>query len=177
MVDLLIGEAYAGEGGNAAHINVLAGPRSGPLGGAFAAALAGPRPGHIPFLAVLQPNIPIHPPTLMVNKASIADDRHGTLTWGAAQAGVAVGAREALDAGALDGQNLDEWVMIVAAWNDPTADDEDAVYANNRTAMREALLRAAGKLGYAGDYRDHSLEARNPFFMSTSNSLPSTNRS
>lgn len=163
-MDLLIGEAFAGDGANAAHINVLAGPRSDPIGGAFATALAGPRPGHVPFLAVLQPNIPIHPPTLMINKATITDDRHGTLTWGATQAGVAMGVREALDAGALAEQNLDEWALIVAAWNDPNAADEDAVFENNRTAMREALLRAAGKRGYAGDYRDRRLDARNPFY-------------
>lgn len=163
-MELLIGEAFAGDGGNAAHINVLAGPRSGPIGGAFATALAGPRSGHVPFLAVLQPNIPIHPPTLMINKATIVDDRHGTLTWGAAQAGVATGMREALDAGALAGCNLDEWALIVAAWNDPKADDEASVFENNRNAMRDALLRADGKLGYAGEYRDHALEARNPFY-------------
>ncbi len=163
-MELLIGESYAGGDGNEAHINVLAGPRSGPMGVAFATALTNPKPGHVPFLGVLRPNVPIAPMTLIINKATIADDRHGTLTWGAVQAGVAEGVRDALDAGALSGHDLDEWVLIAAAWNNPRARDEDAVYANNRTAMREALLRADGKLGYAGDFRDRALEAANPFF-------------
>ena len=34
--------------------------------------------------------------TLFVNKATIANDRHGELTWGAAQAGVAAGVLAAL---------------------------------------------------------------------------------
>ena len=72
--------------------------------------------------------------------------------------------RDALDAGALQGQDLGAWALIVAAWNNPAATDEDAVFENNRIAMREALLRADGKLGYAGDYRDRTLEPRNPFF-------------
>ena len=44
------------------------------------------------------------------------------------------------------------------------ASDEDLVGANNRAAMREAALHADGKLGYAGDYRGRSLDARDPFF-------------
>ncbi len=161
---MLVGEAFTGEGGDTAHINVLAGPRSGPLGTAFAGALANPKPGIVPFLAVLQPNIPVVPATLIVNKAAIETDRHGTLTWGAMQAGVAEGVRDALDEGALDGRNLEEWVLIVALWNSPAASDEEAIYQNNRAAMREALLRADGKLPYAGNYRDRAITARNPFF-------------
>ena len=163
-MDLIIGESYAGTVPNEAHINVLAGLRSGPLGVAFATALANPKPGVVPFLVVLQPNVPVVPATLMVNKAAIINDRHGTLTWGAAQAGVATGVREALDAGALAGQDLDAWVLIVAAWNNPAAAGEEQVFESNRIAMREALLRADGKLDYAGDYRDRRLEARNPFY-------------
>src|SRR5579883_258715 len=155
-MEMLVGEAFTGEGGDTAHINVLAGPRSGPLGTAFAGALANPKPGIVPFLAVLQPNIPVVPATLIVNKAAIETDRHGTLTWGAMQAGVAEGA--------LDGRNLEEWVLIVALWNSPAASDEEAIYQNNRAAMREALLRADGKLPYAGNYRDRAITARNPFF-------------
>lgn len=163
-MDLLIGESYAGGGGNEAHLNVLAGPRSGPMGVAFATALANPKRGIVPFMAVLQPNVPVVPATLIVNKAAIEDDRHGTLTWGAAQAGVAAGVRDALDQGALEGQDLGAWALIVAAWVNPRASDEELVYENNRTAMREALLRADGRLDYAADYRDQRLEARNPFF-------------
>jgi 5,6,7,8-tetrahydromethanopterin hydro-lyase len=82
-MDMLVGEAFGGEGGNTAHIKVLAGPRSGPLGTAFATALTNPKPGIVPFLAVLQPNAPVVPATLIVNKAAIESGRHGTLTWGA----------------------------------------------------------------------------------------------
>ena len=163
-MDLLIGESYAGGHGNEAHINVLAGPRAGPIGAAFATTLANPKPGHVPFLAVLQPNIPVVPATVLINKSSITDAAHGTIFWGAVQAGVAAGVRDALDAGALKGQDLGAWALIVAAWNNPAATDEDAVFENNRIAMREALLRADGKLGYAGDYRDATLEPHNPFF-------------
>ena len=84
------------------------------MGTAFAIALTNPKPGIVPFLAVLQPNVPVVPATLIVNKAAIESNRHGTLTWGAMQAGVAEGVRDALDEGALGRQNLEAWVLIVA---------------------------------------------------------------
>jgi 5,6,7,8-tetrahydromethanopterin hydro-lyase len=86
---MLIGESFIGEGAEAAHINGVLGHRSVPVGTAWATVLATPSAGHTPFVAVLRPGIPVQPLTLFVNKAAIAGDEHGTLTWGAAQAGVA----------------------------------------------------------------------------------------
>src|SRR2546429_217727 len=84
---MLIGESYIGEGAEAAHVNTVLGERAGPVGVAWATALATPSAGHTPFVAVVIPGIPVKPMTLFVNKAPIAGDEHGTLTWGAAQAG------------------------------------------------------------------------------------------
>ena len=85
------GESFVGDGADAAHINTVLGRRDGPVGTAWATALATPSAGHTPFVAVLRPGLPVQPFTLFVNKAAIADDEHGRLTWGAAQAGVAKG--------------------------------------------------------------------------------------
>ena len=88
-----IGEGFAGDGANAAHINTVLGSKDGPVGVAWTTALATPRAGHTPFVVVVRPNVPVKPLTLFVNKATVdaANDRHGTLTWGAAQAGVGGG--------------------------------------------------------------------------------------
>ena len=51
-------------------------------------ALATPTRGHAPFLAVIRPGLAVQPPTLFVNKATIAGERHAEMTWGAAQAAV-----------------------------------------------------------------------------------------
>lgn len=82
-----IGEGFAGDGVNAAHINTVLGLRNGPVGTAFAMALAQPMPGHVRFLAVWAPNVPVEPPTLFVNKATITGDTHGNLTWGCGTSG------------------------------------------------------------------------------------------
>ena len=77
--------------------------------------------------------------TLFVNKAPIAGDEHGTLTWGAAQAGVAGGVADAVSEGIISEADADQSLIIAAVWVNPAARDAEKVYANNRTATREAL--------------------------------------
>src|SRR5580700_4869725 len=96
-----IGESYVGEGAEAAHVNTVLGDREGPVGTAWATALATPRQGHIPFVTVLRPSLPVKPLTLFVNKAPVLDDAHANLTWGAAQAGVAGGVADAVAEGII----------------------------------------------------------------------------
>jgi len=135
-----IGEGFAGNGANAAHINSVLGLRDGPVGTAFATALAQPSPGHVPFLAVWAPNVPLEPPTLFVNKATILNDQHGSLTWGAAQAGVAAGVTEYV-AARFTQPDTSRLALIVAVWVNPEANDADEVFVNNRDASAAALAR------------------------------------
>jgi 5,6,7,8-tetrahydromethanopterin hydro-lyase len=138
---IFIGEAFEGSGGEAAHINLVLGPKA-ELGAAYALAAASPGPGHIPFQAVLKPNLPAKPATLFVGKAVSRGDRHDQLTWGPAQAGVAAGITEALLEGDLPAEAADDWVAIALVWVDWNAEDAEAVYVNNRAAARAAAVRA-----------------------------------
>src|SRR5215471_7508319 len=122
---MAIGESYVGSGANAAHINTVLGRRDGPVGTAWATALATPRRGHTPFVAVVRPGLPAKPMTLFVNKAPIGSSEHGNLTWGAAQAGVAAGVADAVAAGVIDASRCDELVLIAAVWVNPEATDTD----------------------------------------------------
>jgi 5,6,7,8-tetrahydromethanopterin hydro-lyase len=133
-----------GDGVNAAHINTVLGSLGGPVETAWVTALATPRAGHAAFVAAVQPGIAVRPHTLFVNKATIASDLHGRLTWGAAQAGVSGGVLDAV-ADSIIPSPIDEMLLIVAVWVNPEAVDESAVYANNRAATRQAL--EAGQLG------------------------------
>jgi len=140
---MLIGESFTGDGAEAAHINVVLGSREGPVGTAWATALATPSAGHTPFVAVLQPGIPVKPMTLFINKSAIASPEHGTLTWGAAQAGVAGGVADAVADGVIAGADADALALIAAVWVNPDARDAALVYANNREATKTALAAAA----------------------------------
>jgi 5,6,7,8-tetrahydromethanopterin hydro-lyase len=169
---MLIGESYIGEGAEAAHVNTILGERSGPVGVAWATALATPSAGHAPFVAVLVPGLPVKPMTLFINKAAIVDDEHGTLTWGAAQAGVAGGVADAVSEGIVSAADADKSVLIAAVWVNPAARDANLVYANNRAATREAL-----RAGVAGTpHMTEVLAVRhrpfNPFYSSPAGGQP-----
>jgi len=139
----LIGEGFVGSGPNAAHLNVVLGRKGGPVETAWVTALATPRLGHAPFVAILQPNVPVKPLTLFVNKADIRGDGHAHLTWGAAQAGVARGVAGAVADGLVPREEVDELLLMAAVWVDWAADNAEAVYRNNSEATRAALEAAA----------------------------------
>jgi 5,6,7,8-tetrahydromethanopterin hydro-lyase len=159
-----IGESFVGDGVDAAHINTVLGRYGGPVETAWATALATPRPGHAAFVAVLRPNLPVQPLTLFVNKATIAGDRHGELTWGAAQAGVAAGVADAVATGVVPEAEAADLLLIAAVWVNPDAGDADAVFANNRRATAEALAAGAARRPSVGDVLAHRDEPFNAYF-------------
>jgi 5,6,7,8-tetrahydromethanopterin hydro-lyase len=138
-----VGEAFVGAPPNAAHVNTVLGRKGGPVETAWATALATPRQGHAAFVVAFQPGLAVKPATLFVNKAGIDGERHGNLTWGAAQAGVARGVVQAVRAGIVSSGDVEELLLIAAVWVDPNADDEDAVYENNAEATQAALEAGA----------------------------------
>lgn len=161
---MLIGESFVGEGAEAAHVNTVLGDRAGRVGTAWATALATPRSGHTPFVAVLRPGLPVKPLTLFVNKATVAGARHSQLTWGAAQAGVAAGVADAVSEGIVSAADADRFLLIAAVWVDPAAGDADKVYANNRAATRQALRSGAEGLPQIADVLSAAAAPANPFY-------------
>jgi 5,6,7,8-tetrahydromethanopterin hydro-lyase len=145
-------------------VNTVLGRKGGPVETAWATALATPRQGHIPFVVVLRPNMPVKPATLFVNKADIRGDRHAELTWGAAQAGVAQGVLESVADGVIPAAQVEELLLIAAVWVDWAADDEEAIYTGNLQATRDAL--AAGVEGRSAieDLLAVREAPENPFF-------------
>ena len=65
-MSMFIGEALEGEGNEVAHIDLMIGDKDGPVGAAFAHALANQNQGHSNLLAVLAPNLD--------RRAGLADD-------------------------------------------------------------------------------------------------------
>jgi 5,6,7,8-tetrahydromethanopterin hydro-lyase len=161
---VLIGEGFAGEGPNAAHINTMLGLRNGPVGTAWATALATPRAGHASFVVVARPNMPVKPPTLFVNKAEIRGDEHGVLHWGAAQAAIARGVLESVAEGTIPPGEVEDLALIAAVWVDWAASDEEEVFANNLEATRAALSSTAEGRPRLEDLLAIAGEPANPFF-------------
>ena len=158
-----LGESFVGFGSNAAHVNTVLGPREGPVGAAWASALATPTAGHAPFVVVLRPGLPVKPFTLLVNKARIESEMHARMTWGPAQAGVAGGVAEAVAKDIVF--DIDD-VLIAAVWVDPAADDAEAVFSNNFDATAGALAMGQQGLPSASEIEQSRSDLWNPFFRS-----------
>jgi 5,6,7,8-tetrahydromethanopterin hydro-lyase len=161
---MAIGESFVGEGAAAAHLKTVLGRRDSPVATARATALATPRAGHTPFIAVVKPGLPAKPITLFINKAPIASPRHGDLTWGAAQAGVAAGVCDAVAAGVIDAAGCDDLVLIAAVWVNPEASEAELVYQNNRAATLAALRAGAANLPQLSEVLLASAEPVNPYY-------------
>jgi len=140
-LDGRIGEGWSGEAPNGSHVNVVLARRGSPTFAAAISMLAHPSPGHTPVLVCVGPTQqeyePVWPPTLMMNKATALDDRSQTITWGAAQLGIAQGVLDAVADGLLDTSG--NVIVLVAVWVDPAAEDETAVRIANRAATRKAI--------------------------------------
>ena len=156
-------EAWAGEVPNAAHLNLAVGLKGGPIEQAFLTALALPRTNTIPFFTALQPNWPVKPFTLFVNKADFGSERHSQLTWGPAQAGVAEGILTAVQHGIILQDQVDNYLIIASVWVDWSANDDEAVYQNNKDAALSAMERAFGGKPGIEDLLSRLGHAENPF--------------
>ena len=156
-------EAWAGTGANAAHLNLAVGLKGGPLEQAFLTAMALPRTGTIPFFTVLQPNWPVKPFTLFVNKADFRSEEHSRLTWGPAQAGIAEGILTAVQRGIIAPERVDDYLVIVTVWVDWYADSDEEVYQNNRDAALRAMERAFDGEPGIEDLLARLGHAENPF--------------
>jgi formaldehyde-activating enzyme len=140
-LDGRLGEGWGGVAPNGSHVNVVLARRGSPTAAAAVSMLAHPSPGHTPVLVCVGASPseyePVWPPTLMMNKATATEELHQTITWGAAQLGIAQGVLDAVADGLLEPTG--DLYVLVAVWVDPAATDETAVRLANRESVRKAI--------------------------------------
>jgi 5,6,7,8-tetrahydromethanopterin hydro-lyase len=138
----LVGEALVGEGSEVAHIDLVIGTKGGPVDQAFVSALASPAKGHTPLLAVLEPNLPTKPATLMVNKVTIKGAEQAVLMFGPAQAAVAKAVMDCVSEGTIPEEMAEDILIIVSVFIEWDAKDKKKIYENNYRATKFAIERA-----------------------------------
>jgi len=138
----LIGEALVGEGPEVAHIDLMIGDKRGPVGEAFANNLANMSAGHTPLLAVIRPNLPPKPHTLLVPKVTVKNMEQAGKIFGPAQAAVAKAVADALEEGVIPKDKADDWVIVCSVFVHPEAGDYRRIYHYNYGAAKLALKRA-----------------------------------
>ena len=159
----LIGEALMGEGTEIAHVDLLIGDKSGPIGAAFANGLSNLSAGHTPLLAVIRPNLPPKPHTLLVPKVTVKNMEDTGKIFGPAQSAVAKAVADAVEEGIIPKDKVDEWVIICSVFIHPQAMDYRSIYHYNYGATKLALSRALenypslDKLMYDKDRAKHPI--------------------
>jgi bifunctional enzyme Fae/Hps len=138
----LIGESLLGEGNEVAHIDLMIGDKNGPIGQAFANGMSQLSAGHTPVLAVIRPNLPPKPHTLIVPKVTIKNMEDTGKIFGPAQAAVAKAIADSAEEGVIPANKLDSWVIICSVFIHPKATDFRKIYQYNYGATKMALKRA-----------------------------------
>ena len=138
----LIGEALLGEGNELAHVDLLIGDKDGPVGNAFANGLSNLSAGHTPLLAVIRPNLPSKPHTLLVPKVTVKNMEDAGKIFGPAQAAIAKAVADAVEEEVIPKDKLDDWVIVCSVFIHPQASDYRRIYQYNYGATKLALRRA-----------------------------------
>ena len=148
MSVMYVGEGLYLEDGdlkNVAHIDLMIGPKDGPVGVAFANALARQSEGHTNLLAVVSPNIVCKPATVMVTKVTIKGSKQVLQMFGPAQAAVARAVTDSVIAGVIPKDKAEDWVIVCGVFIDAKADDNKRIYKFNYEATKLAIKNAMQK--------------------------------
>ncbi|BBA36312.1 formaldehyde-activating enzyme [Methylocaldum marinum] len=139
---LLVGEALVGEGNEIAHIDLILGPRNSSAEAAFANALVNNKHGFTALLAVVAPNLPVKPHTILYNKVTIKNGKQATQLFGPAQRGVALAVADSVEDGTIPAGEADDIFISVGVFIHWLAADDNKIQDYNYAATRQAIKRA-----------------------------------
>jgi len=160
---LRIGEALAGKDAEVAHIDLLIGEKTGPVGEAYAKAKATPSAGHEPLLAILEPNLAVKPTTVIIPTVTTRSMRQASMVYGPAQTAVAKAVADSVADGTIPKAAVDDLIIIAGVFVHPTAVDRQRVYINNYKAMRHAIRKAIENRPTVGEMLQNKERAKHPF--------------
>lgn len=160
---MLVGEALVGDGNEIAHIDLLIGTKSGPVGTAFANALANQSHGHTNLLAVLTPNLAVKPATVLITKVTIKGMKQAGQMFGPAQKAVAKAVADCVAKGTIPKDKAEDLVIVCGVFIHPAAEDDAKIEKYNYDATVLAIENAmAGKPSVA-DMIAGKDQAKHPF--------------
>jgi 5,6,7,8-tetrahydromethanopterin hydro-lyase len=161
--DFFIGESLVGDGNEVAHIDLIIGSKSGPAGAAFVNALSNQKDGFSTLLAVVTPNLPAKPDTILFNKVTIKGAKQAVQMFGPAQAAVARAVVDSVEAGVISRAQADDMCILVGVFIHWDAADDQKIYDYNYQATRESIQRALGKTPTVDQVVSQTKSAKHPF--------------
>jgi formaldehyde-activating enzyme len=144
-----------------AHIDLLIGSVDGPVGKAYANALANPSREREALQVILEPNMAVKPPTIIVPTVPVSGMRGASMVYGPAQEGVAKAVTQSVADGILP--ETGELALIANVFVHPSASRRRRVYINNFKAMRHAIRKAMEGRPTAKETLENKDNARHPF--------------
>ena len=162
-MSMFVGEALVGDGVEIAHIDLLIGNKDGPVGTAFANALARQSEGHSNLLAVLTPNLAVKPATVMITKVTIKGAKQAVQMFGPAQAAVAKAVADSVEAGVIPKDQCEDLVIVAGVFIHWEAEDDKKIYEYNYQATKDSIANAMAGKPTADEVVSGKEEAAHPF--------------
>ena len=162
-----VGESLVGDGNEVAHIDLLIGPRGSAAETAFCNALTNNKDGFTTLLAVIAPNLPCKPNTILYNKVTIKDARQAVQMFGPAQYAVAKAVQDSVAEGVIPASEADDVFISVGVFIHWEASDDAKIQDYNYRATKEALARAVAGKPTAAEVTAQRNSASHPFGAKT----------
>ncbi|HTT37851.1 MAG TPA: formaldehyde-activating enzyme [Burkholderiales bacterium] len=139
---MMVGESLVGDGNEVAHIDLIIGPRGSAAETAFATSLTNNKDGFTALLAVIAPNLPAKPHTVMFNKVTIKGAKQAVQMFGPAQAAVARAIADCVAEGTIPADEANDVFCCVGVFIHWEAADDQKIYDYNYKAVKESVERA-----------------------------------
>jgi len=128
---------------------IVLGELDGPVGHALANLVGDQVKGHTRVFAILNSDVQVRPATLMVSKVTVSDARYTNILMGSVQAGIANGVLDAVRAGDIPRDKVNDLGIIYSVWLDPAVlkvpaneIDHAALFAIHREATAKVIRKA-----------------------------------
>lgn len=158
-----VGESLVGDGNEVAHIDLIIGPRGSAAETAFCNSLTNNKDGFTSLLAVIAPNLPCKPNTVMFNKVTIKDARQAVQMFGPAQHGVAKAVQDCVAEGIIPADQADDLFICVGVFIHWEAADDAKIQDYNYRAVKESIERAVAGKPTAAEVTAQRNSAEHPF--------------
>jgi 5,6,7,8-tetrahydromethanopterin hydro-lyase len=139
---VMVGESLVGDGNEVAHIDLIIGPRGSAAETAFCNALTNNKDGFTSLLAVIAPNLPCKPNTVMFNKVTIKGAKQAVQMFGPAQHAVAKAVADCVAEGTIPESEADDLFICVGVFIHWEASDDAKIQQFNYEATKLAIRRA-----------------------------------
>ena len=104
---------------------VVIGELDGPVGHALANLIGDQVKGHSRVFAILSSDVQVRPATVMVSKVTVKSHKYTNILMGTVQAAIANGVLDAVRAGDIPKDKVNDLGIIYSVWLDPSVTDVD----------------------------------------------------